>query len=208
MKCNLNIIISLILIPNFRPYYRDLDLEDYLNIQVKNKGVEDFKSSKFRKNRGRPKPKTDGEIILAKLKDKTRKILKPVVDKIKNEIPDRLKRGWRKSFGTRRHLADTDLDDTYYYDEEGDEESSDSYDYYNDGNMNGLNVPYYVEDNVIMFPKPKSPKPSVNRIAQTTKDYNYDYNYDYVEGNYPNRVPTTKEAKAENKKFDTSRFYR
>ena len=181
-------------------------MEEYLALQQKYNN----QKNALKTTRVRP-PKTDGQIILAALKEK----FKPVVNKLTNGIPNRLKRGWKRSFGTRRHFSENDLDDTYYYEDEvGDENSEHIYDYYEEEKKKALSVPYYVTDDIIVFPKSKistSPVPKnriKNRIAEKTKDYNYDYNYDYVDGNYPRRIPTTKKTKHDKKKFDTSRFYK
>ena len=179
-----------------------MELEDYLKLHLKNTGQTD---KNFKNQR---QPQTDGEILLAALKAKTKKVLKPVVDKIKTEIPRRLKRGWKRAFGTRRQFSDADLDDTYYYDEDEPNESDiDAYEYYEeDQDTKGFKEPYYVTDNVIVFPKPESKSSKMDRIAQKTENLNYDYNYDYVDGNYPRRIPTKK--KPDKNRFDTSRFFK
>ena len=186
----------------FSPYYKDLELEDYLKLHLKNKGQTD---KNFKTHRP---PLTAGEVLLAALKAKTKKVLKPVVDKIKHEIPKRIIRGYKRAFGTRRQFSDADLDDTYYYDEdEPKEDDVDVYEYYEeDQDTKGFNEPYYVTDNVIVFPKPESKSSKMDRIAQKTADLNYDYNYDYVDGNYPRRIPP-KKKKPDKDRFDTSRFF-
>jgi hypothetical protein len=176
---------------------------------LKNKGTRD---KNFMKQRH---PHTDGEILLAALKEKTKKVLNKlnnieVVDKLKNEIPTRLKRGWKRAFGTRRQFSEADLDDTYYYDEDNpDETDIAAYEYYDEEeDTKGLNEPYYVTDNIIMFPKPESKSSKMDsRISQKTANLNYDYNYDYVDGNYPKRIPT-KKKKPDKNRFDTSRFFK
>ena len=189
----------------FRPYYKDKELEDYFKQQLKNKRPHD--GSKTHK---RPRPyKTDGEIVLDALKDKTRKLLKPIVERVKNELPKRLEKGWTRTFGVRRYSKDADLDDTYYY-EDGDEDNGQAseYDYYNlDHPTTAYEEPYYVTDNVIVFPKTKAHK-FHKSVSNKGTDLNFDYNHDYVEGNYPRRIPTREKKKSDSNKFDTSRFYK
>ena len=191
-----------------------MELQDYLDLQLRNKENEENKDESSSKNFRNKRPfRTDGEIILEALKEKTKEVLKPVVEKIKSEIPHRLRKGWNRAFGARRKFAEADLDDTYYYDgEEPDEEKEavDLYEYYEeDENKNkGFDESYYIRDNVIIFPKSKLKKSKAHRISQKTTDSNYDYNYDYADGNYPRRIPTTRTKKPENIVYDTSRFYK
>ena len=189
----------------FRPYYKDKELEDYFKQQLKNKRPHDGSNA-----HKKPRPyKTDGEIVLDALKDKTRKLLKPIVERVKNELPKRLEKGWTRTFGVRRHSKDANLDDTYYYDDEDEDNGQPSdYDYYNlDHPTTAYEEPYYVTDNVIVFPKTKGQKLH-NRVSNKGTDLSYDYKYDYVQGNYPRRIPTREKKKSDNKQFDTSRFYK
>ena len=191
-----------------RPYYKDLELSDYLRLQLEGKGSNDgTKGKKFRKSRP---PKTDGEIVLAALKQKTQNILKPAVNKLTNEIPSRLTKGWERTFGTRRQFSEADLDDTYYYDDEGEADDKDQniYEYYAGDKTNDFNDAFYVTDDVISFPNSKSKNSNLRRISKNTADLNYDYNYDYVQGNYPSRIPRKKKKKPGTNRFDTSRFYK
>ena len=196
-----------------------MELHDYLELQLNSQKNNEHKDESSSKNFRRKKPfRTDGEIILEALKDKTRDALRPVVEKIKDEIrkvpkvTKRLKKGWQTAFGARRKFAEADLDDTYYYDgEEPDDnkEDVDVYEYYEDSEngKKGFDESYYIRDNVIIFPKSKLDKSKVHRVTQNTDNQDYDYNYDYADGNYPRRIPTTKK-KPERVIFDTSIFYK
>ena len=191
-----------------------MELQDYLKLQLNKQKNNENKDGSSNKNFRKKNPfRTDGEIILEALKEKTKAVLKPVVEKIKSEIPRRLKKGWKRAFGARRKFAEADLDDTYYYDGEEPDEDNDNvdvYEYYED-DENGkedFDESYYIRDNVIIFPKSKLNKSKAHRISSKTDDLNYDYNYDYADGNYPRRIPSTKKKDPKPIIFDTSRFYK
>lgn len=115
---------------------------------------------------------------------KTRQAIKQARNKFKGvaeTIPKRLNNGFRKTFGRRQYIIlEDDLGDDYYYDSTGeitgatskdvkynDDSAGRVYDYYDEKMLNKyLNEPYYVTENVVVFPKskPKAPNSPVKRI--------------------------------------------
>ena len=204
-----------------RPYFRDFELEDYLKLHLKGKGNKGINTSK---KKSTPYGSQVYKNIRA-LTAKTRQAINKARNKFKGvaeTIPKRLNKGLRKTFGSRRNyiISEDELGDDYYYDSIGeitgptakeikynDDSAGRVYDYYDEKMLNKyLHEPYYVTENVVVFPKskPKVPNSPVKRIIQKTKDINHDYNYDYVDGNYPMRAP----KKRNKDTFDLSKFYK